>query len=271
LARRSVPPQPKTAVLTVQGMRNGMERLQARIADLEAFDPQSVQKRWAPEVTALQTAIEETLGEVFGPDTVEYNRYSSAARLDRGPVIMRPYGPGWNDTHRSDFRDRSEAQQYLTEGKAAAILLLQQAIRGLQEKIAYSAPSPDSAKVQPAVPQSRRVFVVHGHDEGTREAVARLLERLDFKPIILHEQANQGRTIIEKVEAHGDVAFAVILLTPDDEGCAAGSTPEPRPRQNVLLELGYFIGRLGRGRVCALRRGEMELPTDSRAWSGGAF
>lgn len=118
-----------------------------------------------------------------------------------------------------------------------------------------------------AVPQgthsSTKVFVVHGHDVAARESVARFLEKLDLKPIILHDQPTQGRTIIEKVEAHSDVGFAVVLLTPDDVGGPKDSQmQQPRARQNVLLELGYFIGRLGRSRVCALKRGELELPTD---------
>jgi predicted nucleotide-binding protein len=107
-----------------------------------------------------------------------------------------------------------------------------------------------------------RIFIVHGHEDAPREAVARFIEALGFQPIILHERPNEGRTVIEKVEAHGDVGFAVVLLTPDDEGCVKGGTPEPRARQNVLLELGYFIGRLGRNRVCALKRGELEIPSD---------
>jgi predicted nucleotide-binding protein len=57
---------------------------------------------------------------------------------------------------------------------------------------------------------SRKVFIVHGHDDGARESVARFLEKMGFEPIILHEQANQGRTVIEKVEAHGDVGFVVV-------------------------------------------------------------
>lgn len=109
---------------------------------------------------------------------------------------------------------------------------------------------------------SRKIFIVHGHDDGARETVARFLERIGLEAIILHEQANQGRTIIEKVVAHSDVGFAVVLLTPDDEGCVKGGTPEPRARQNVLLELGYFIGRLGRDKVCALKRGAVEIPSD---------
>ncbi|MBE5221341.1 MULTISPECIES: TIR domain-containing protein [Pectobacterium] len=111
-------------------------------------------------------------------------------------------------------------------------------------------------------PFSRKVFIVHGHDDGARETVARFLERIGLEAIILHEQANQGRTVIEKVVAHSDVGFAVVLLTPDDEGCVKGGLHEPRARQNVLLELGFFIGRLGREKVCALKRGELEIPSD---------
>lgn len=88
--------------------------------------------------------------------------------------------------------------------------------------------------------ETRKVFVVHGHDEAAKEATARFLEKLDLQPIILHEQASGGRTIIEKFEKYsGDVGFAVVLLTPDDLG-AAQKEPEklqPRARQNVVLEL----------------------------------
>ncbi len=111
-------------------------------------------------------------------------------------------------------------------------------------------------------PFSKKIFIVHGHDQGAREMVARFVERIGLEAIILHEQANQGRTIIEKVDAHRDVGFAVVLLTPDDEGRAKGGSLEPRARQNVLLELGYFIGCLGRDKVCALKRGSLEIPSD---------
>ena len=111
---------------------------------------------------------------------------------------------------------------------------------------------------------SRKVFVVHGHDEGMKSSVARFLEKLDLQPIILHEQPNGGKTIIEKFEANADVAFAVVLISPDDEGNEKGKKDklQNRARQNVILELGYFIGRLGRARVCALQSGEIETPTD---------
>ena len=113
-----------------------------------------------------------------------------------------------------------------------------------------------------AISTSNKVFIVHGHDGEAREMVARFLEKLGLHAVILHEQANQGRTVIEKVEAHSDVSFAVVLLTPDDEGNVRGGDPTPRARQNVLLELGYFIGKLGRSRVCSLKRGELDIPSD---------
>lgn len=94
--------------------------------------------------------------------------------------------------------------------------------------------------------------------------MARFLEKLGLKPIILHEQPNAGRTIIEKVERYSEVAFAVVLLTPDDVGGVAAN-PEPlnpRARQNVILELGYFLGKLGRAHVAALLKGDVERPSD---------
>ena len=116
----------------------------------------------------------------------------------------------------------------------------------------------------PAQPDSRKVFVVHGRDNEAKHAVARFLERLNLHPVILHEQPNKGLTIIEKFEANSDVAFAVVLLTPDDTGKSKSEKGKlrPRARQNVVFELGFFFGRLGRRRVCALHKGGIELPSD---------
>jgi predicted nucleotide-binding protein len=112
---------------------------------------------------------------------------------------------------------------------------------------------------------SVKVFVVHGHDNAAKEGTARFLEKIGLQPIILHEQPSSGRTIIEKFETYsGDIAFAVVLLTPDDVGAASAesSSLRKRARQNVIMELGYFMGRLGRNRVCALHKGGVELPSD---------
>lgn len=113
---------------------------------------------------------------------------------------------------------------------------------------------------------SEKCFIVHGHDDAMKQAVARTLEKLGLKPIILHEQYDGGRVIIEKLEQHGNVGFAVVLLSPDDTGykkADGAKAAKPRARQNVILELGYFVGRLGRGKVMALKRGnDLEVPGD---------
>jgi predicted nucleotide-binding protein len=122
----------------------------------------------------------------------------------------------------------------------------------------------DIKKDASVLPRDNNIFIIHGHDAGTKEEVARFLSKLGLNPIILHEQANKGKTVIEKFEQHADVPFAIALLTPDDIG-ASKSEPErlrPRPRQNVLFEFGYFIGKLGRTRVCGLIKGEVEIPSD---------
>lgn len=110
-----------------------------------------------------------------------------------------------------------------------------------------------------------RIFLVHGHDEGALHETARFLERLHQEVIVLREQANEGRTIVEKFEAYSDVGFAVVLLTDDDLGGAKAVAPSnfsARARQNVIFELGFFNGRLGRKRVCALYRPGVEIPSD---------
>lgn len=112
--------------------------------------------------------------------------------------------------------------------------------------------------------QTNKVFIVHGHDEGALQGLARFLEKLGLEVIVLKEQPNEGRTIIEKYEIYArEVGFAVVLLTPDDLGAAITETEQNRrARQNVIFELGYFTGRLGRGRVCLLRKGDVEIPSD---------
>lgn len=112
--------------------------------------------------------------------------------------------------------------------------------------------------------QTNKVFIVHGHDEGALQGLARFLEKLGLEAIVLKEQPNEGRTIIEKYEDYArEVGFAVVLLTPDDLASAIAETEQnQRARQNVIFELGYFTGRLGRGRVCLLRKGDVEMPSD---------
>jgi predicted nucleotide-binding protein len=138
-------------------------------------------------------------------------------------------------------------------------------LKAAKEDLAQESQLPAEPAESNTVSLTTKVFVVHGHDDEMKQHVARTLSTLGLHPIILHEQPNGGRTIIEKFEVNADVSFAVVLLSPDDMAFPAASNAKqakPRARQNVVLELGYFVGRLGRNRVIALKRGDLELPSD---------
>ncbi|HCS54360.1 MAG TPA: hypothetical protein DIW81_22730 [Planctomycetaceae bacterium] len=91
-----------------------------------------------------------------------------------------------------------------------------------------------------------------------------MLLRMNIKPVILGNMTPDGKTIIEALMASTDVPYAVVLLTPDDEGFKAGSDSDKRfrARQNVVLEMGMFLTKLGRERVAILHKGNLELPSD---------
>ncbi len=130
-------------------------------------------------------------------------------------------------------------------------------------KCSVEAPTKKTTSVMKTQKLSNNIFIVHGHDERVKLDTARTIEKLGLNPIILSEQPNQGQTIIEKFELHSDVGFAVILLTADDLG--KGKTDEEdkyRARQNVIIEMGYFIGKLGRSKVFPLYEKGVELPSD---------
>ena len=109
---------------------------------------------------------------------------------------------------------------------------------------------------------TNRVFVIHGRDHGTRDTVKSFLQKLELDPVILEEQPDQGLTTIEKFEQNAEGGFVVALLTPDDVGGPNADELQPRARQNVVFELGYFVRAFGRNRVRALMKGEVEIPSD---------
>lgn len=118
--------------------------------------------------------------------------------------------------------------------------------------------------------RNKKVFVVHGHDEVAKTNLEVFLHEIGLEPIVLHRQADEGLTVIEKFEKHADVGYAFILLTPDEiaylakEEALADSErkKERRARPNVIFEFGYFVGRLGRSRVCCIYTGDVALPSD---------
>ena len=111
---------------------------------------------------------------------------------------------------------------------------------------------------------NHKVFIVHGRDTLLRTQVENVLRALGLEPIILQEQANNGKTIIEKIEECTDVGFGIVLYTPCDEGRLKSEDRElkPRARQNVVLEHGYLMAKLGRERVCCLVSQNVEFPSD---------
>lgn len=119
--------------------------------------------------------------------------------------------------------------------------------------------TPATAMKTPA--QNRKVFIVHGHGH-LKDAVARVIEKFKLEAIILDEKPGAGNTLIEKFQKYSDVGYAVVLLAPDDVGGKAGGATHDRARQNVIFELGYFVGKIGRGRVCLLYVEGVEIPSD---------
>src|SRR5262249_23477023 len=142
-----------------------------------------------PELRALETSIERTIARVFGDNTPDYARYKAASEVTARFMAFSAGYPAVKH-YREQIATRIENETNL----------LKEGIRGLEEDVA-DAPQEETALATPAATpetarRSRKVFIVHGHDEGPREGIARFLAQLDLPPIILHEQPNRGRTII---------------------------------------------------------------------------
>jgi predicted nucleotide-binding protein len=246
VARRASPPPPQRVQLSPAEMKTAIDRFNRRLADLDQFDPDTIRDRSDPRIPALQASIGEALSEAFGHNTPEYNRYSAATSLDTAPLFIGP-------------APLAVVVEGLHKGKARATALLKQAIRSLEERLLDIG----NATPVPTTEISDDVFIVHGRDSPARTEVAHVIERAGLNAVILHEQPNAGQTIIEKFERHGGSAgFAVVLLTPDDVGGPTADKLQPRARQNVIGEMFWFAGKLGRNRVCALKKGNLELPSD---------
>ena len=244
--KRSQPP-PAAPVLSAEKMSASISRLERRIEELRALEPGALNDRGDPRFQAVEDKIEDLLIELFGSDSAEHRRFS-VVPLDTAP---------WNFAYEVPLH---KIQEGYVRGIGAAIGKLTTIIEIFRERIGLAAPEP----VLPVPALGRKVFIVHGHDEATKFQVARFLDQIQLEPIILHEQPNEGRTIIEKFEHNADVDFAVVLLTPDDVGHAVGEDQQAsrRARQNVVFELDFFVSSLTRSRVVALCKGGVEIPSD---------
>lgn len=254
--RTSKPQAPKTANLSPQQIRLALPKIARRIAELREIDVMSTRERGEPRFESLEHKIDDTLVEVFGADTVEYNRFRVGS-LDKAPI---------------NFYEEVSLHDVIAgykRGVAEAISTLETITQLFNEKLADSEAESASASGAPTQTSAAerldktKVFIVHGRDEQSKLSAARFIEKLGLTAIILHEQANGGKTIIEKIEASTNVGFALVLYTPCDVGGLAGEpNPNARARQNVVFEHGYLVAKLGRNNVCALVKGQVEVPSD---------
>ena len=123
----------------------------------------------------------------------------------------------------------------------------------------------EELKEEQPVNKNDNVFIVHGHDGKLKYYISDLLRKIRLNPIILHQQANSSRTIIEKIEKHGsEASAAIVLFTPDDFGnVKTEQEAKLRARQNVVFEAGYFMGLLGRDKTLLIVSDKtIELPGD---------
>ncbi len=161
--------------------------------------------------------------------------------------------------------EKDKNGSYFYKNSASRILgILKAALKIVERKnLTLESVKKDNSQVSPKDKSS--IFIVHGHDETLLQNVARFTEKLKVKPIILFEQPGKSKTIVEKLEFYSNTNYAIVLFTPDDIGKGAKEDSlNPRARQNVVLELGFFIGKLKRENVCVLYDESIELPSDYR-------
>jgi predicted nucleotide-binding protein len=252
------PPGPKPSKqLSLTEKQSAVTRLESRIKELRDLPISKLNSGNDPLVSDLEGRIRSTLANIYGQGTMEYERLEIAASVDTTSYFV---GFDGGSVPPQEIREGVE------RGRNRAISALQGEVDALKEDLALSAEGEGSQKAgargkSPSL--SREIFIVHGRDDAAKTEVARLVERAGLETIILHEQPNGGRTIIQKFEDHGSAAgFAIIVMTPDDVGGLDLNALQPRARQNVIGEMFWFAGRLGRERVCALKKGAIEVPTD---------
>ena len=226
-------------------VQKAIEKLQQQI---DAIEPLKRKAIFSPEFKKWKRDTEVAIERIFSKDGRHLSDLKNIMFL--GGVIGAP-------DHQKDRAFR--------KGLATADGILKSMIDEIKEwGIGRDATSQTDIAASQSLCNSSEVFLVHGRDEAAKQAVARFIEKLDLTPVILHEQPSEGHTIIEKFEKYSNVGFAVVLITPDDVGALAEEKPDlkPRARQNVILELGFFLGKLGRRRVCALYKQDVEIPSD---------
>ena len=183
--------------------------------------------------------------------SVEYNEYKKRYDDSGSFIGLMRSGQRTPAVEFKEFRERIESKVDNLKKLNSKTELLKSRI---EEKIVIKSPELNK----------HEVFIVHGHDDEAKTKVARFIEKLGFKPIILHEQASSSRTVIEKIEEYSNVGFGIVLYTPCDMGAkkAENLDLKNRARQNVVFEHGFLIGKIGRQNVCAMVKDDVETPND---------
>jgi len=199
------------------------------------------------EFTAWHNKAELFVARKFGKDSFEYKKFEQISYYEMDFAAINGFPPSI---------DKIEVCK---KGLLLAKSMLE---TFLDDILPNAGVSGEMELLQPRI-NYQRVFIVHGHDGELKQSVARVIEKQGIEAIILTEQANQGKTIIEKFENYSDVGGAVCLFTADDicKNPKDGSE-KTRARQNVVFETGYFIGALGRDHIVILADHGVEMPSD---------
>jgi predicted nucleotide-binding protein len=200
---------------------------------------------FTPEWVAWETRCNSVIEKLFGVESAQYKAIETA--IDTATL-------GWGPS-------KFELKKNYILG------ILKDAIEVVENDLFNEI---QNNKADAPINFSSKVFIVHGHDEISKTSLEIFLNEIGLQPVVLHREADEGQTIIEKFEKHSDVGYAFILLTPDECAYLASEANLPevnrsiefRARPNVIFEFGYFIGKLGRSRVCCLHKKPVNLPSD---------
>lgn len=232
-------------------IQKGLAIKQAKINSREALDEAK------NEYSKWNSFNAELLKRIFSTDELaeEYSRW-----IGIGVIAMRE--PSLGEKIADLYKDIDQKIHRIDS------IIERLELIPLTKTVAAAAPQ-ESESVRPPA-KTKKVFVVHGHDEIAKTNLEVFLHEIGLEPVVLHRQADEGLTVIEKFEKHSDVGYAFILLTPDEISYVKAEEgnddnkrqKEYRARPNVIFEFGYFVGKLGRSRVCCLYTGDVSLPSD---------
>jgi predicted nucleotide-binding protein len=201
----------------------------------------------SPEFKAWNTDVLRFLIKQYGEESTEAEAFKKLNFLNVAAML---YG-----------RTTSKNAEAFQNDLETAILSLQNYLSDFSEE-----PTERQSQTNHSG-NNKNVFVVHGKNDGIKAQVANLVQKVRLNPIILHEQANEGKTIIEKFEKHTDVKAAIVLFTGDDVGRYKDDAhDEKRPRQNVIFEAGYFMGKLGRKNTIILAEERLNIQSDLQGY-----